>query len=387
MKHLIYWITGLAFVFAGCIQTPDGDDADGGPANDAGPDDGRARAARAEFANAFVHPTCGYDGEPSIILTLAQHVACDLSADGPERVQIYLDENAELAFPIAASTSVQIAPGSPMNGVYFDANGDGESVTGTLIFDAFDMFGAVAGRYALRTEDGVVLEGDFGARVCPAESAFVDPAPDCYPYVPEPPIEPGPRNSLFGGAFVQPVCGPGVPSIIVSLGGHAACDLDADGPDRLQLYFDANAALRFPIRAPVVVPVAPATPMHGLYFNAQGIASQVSGEVRIERFDIGGLVHAQYDLRTADGLALADAVEAEVCISNDAWDRSGSDCYPYGPGGPPGPRPDPAPEPPGPSPEPGPDVAPEPEPQPAGPIPPVEPGDHCEGHYTVTQWA
>ena len=36
-------------------------------------------------------------------------------------------------------------------------------------------------------------------------------------------------------------------------------DLEVEGPDRLQLYFDANADLLFPIRAPVVLPIAPGT--------------------------------------------------------------------------------------------------------------------------------
>lgn len=391
MKTPQIWLAGVALVCAGCIESADGDAGDGGPP-DAGADmhvDDGAHFGGAHFAHAFVHPTCGYDDQPSVIVTLAQHAACDLGADTPQRVQLYLDENADLPFPIRAPIRLQIGPGSPMNGVYYDANGDGAPITGTLTFDAFNMHGAVAGTYDLQPEGSAPLAGEFGARVCPAESAFFDPPPDCYPYDDgPPPIAPGPRNTVYPSATAQPICGPGgAPSLALTLGAHDSCDPGPPGPGRAQLYFDAHPDLLFPIRAPRVLPVAPGTPVRGLYFDEQGVAHQLIGEVELERFALEDALYAQYDLRAADGTRISDAMKADICISADAWNTPGSDCYPYGREGPPGPRPvEPEPEP-----APEPDVGePEPEHRPAGrpiPIEPVEPGDHCEGHYTITEWA
>lgn len=215
--------------------------------------------------------------------------------------------------------------------------------------------------------DGALVDATIG-------DAAVEPEP-------LPPIADVPRDDRFANAWLHPSCtAEGRPAAILSLGPHGQCDLAPEVPDRLQIYVDGAVGAPFPAQGPVELQVAPGTPVRGLYFDIQGRAHQVSGTLLIERVDVHGQSFGQFTLESAAGHALEGAFAADFCLDDPDSELRIADCFPYGPGGPPiAPEPDVM----------EPDVG-EPEPQPEPmqpPVPDVEPGEHCEGHYTVTQWA
>lgn len=205
---------------------------------------------------------------------------------------------------------------------------------------------------------------DWGHFDCIVEPAPAEPVFE----LEQPPVEDIPRNQTFAHAWVHPSCtADDRPAIFLTLGAMERCERANDSPERLQIFLDAGGPLAFPVDAPIEVELGPGTALRGLYFNAVGTASTVYGRLQIERFDPHGDSFGQYDLLTADGEAIRGAFAAPFCAAPQDLD-----CYPYDARG--------RPEPPVGEADPGgdaPGVQPE---------PPVAPGAHCEGRYTVTEW-